>query len=42
MWWLLALIIVGVVVFKFRVQILARILGQPESRIQRQIDRKRH
>jgi hypothetical protein len=39
MWWILLVVVVAVVVYKFRVQILARVLGQPESRIERRLNR---
>jgi len=39
--WFLLIVVLGVVAWKFRVTLLAKILGQPESRIQRQIDRKK-
>jgi hypothetical protein len=38
---ILAIVIVGVVVWRRRVPLLARLLGQPESRINRQLNRKR-
>lgn len=41
MLWLLIIVVLGVVAWKFRVQLMAKVLGQPESRIQRQIDRKK-
>ena len=41
MLWFLLIVVVGVLAWKFRVQILAKVLGQPESRIQRQIERKK-
>jgi hypothetical protein len=37
----LAVVVGAVVVWRRRVSLMARILGQPESRIQRQIDRRR-
>jgi hypothetical protein len=37
---ILAIVIVGVVVWRRRVPLMAKLLGQPESRI-RQINRKR-
>lgn len=37
----LAVVAVAFVAWRMRVTLLAKILGQPESRIQRQIDRKR-
>jgi hypothetical protein len=43
MFWfiLLVLIVGGVAAWKFRVQLLAKVLGQPEHRIQRAIDRRK-
>ncbi len=41
MWWFLGLIVVGFVVYKFRVPIMAKVLGQSESRVNRQINRKK-
>ena len=41
MFWILALLIAGFVMYRYRVQILSRVLGQPESRIQRQLTRKK-
>jgi hypothetical protein len=43
MFWfiLLVLIVGGVAAWKFRVQLLAKVLGQPEPRIQRAIDRRK-
>ncbi len=38
---ILAIVIAGVVVWRRRVPLLARLLGQPESRINRQLNRKR-
>ena len=42
MLWLLLLLVLGVVVYRYRVTLLARILGQPEHRIERQIGRKKN
>lgn len=42
LWILLVLVIAGVLAYRFRVPLLAKILGQPESRIQRQIDRRKN
>ncbi|MDO9455492.1 hypothetical protein [Nocardioides sp.] len=41
---LLLLVIIGAVIaaYQFRVQILAKVLGQPESRIQRQLERRKN
>ncbi len=41
LWILLVLVVAGIVAYRFRVPLLARILGQPESRIQRQLERRR-
>ncbi len=41
MLWFLGLIVVAVVVYKLRVPIMAKVLGQSESRINRQINRKK-
>jgi hypothetical protein len=43
MWFLilLAIVVVGVVVWKLRVPLLAKLLGQSESRIDRQLNRRR-
>jgi hypothetical protein len=42
MLWFLVIVVLGVVAWKYRVKLLARILGQPERRIERQIGRKKH
>ena len=41
MLWFLLFVVVAVVAYKYRVKIMAKVLGQPESRIQRQIERKK-
>jgi hypothetical protein len=43
MFWviLLVIVVVGVVVWKLRVPLLAKILGQSESRVSRQLNRKK-
>lgn len=41
MLWFLLLVVVAVVAYKYRVKLLAKVLGQPESRIQRQIERRK-
>ena len=42
MFWILVLLVVAAVVaYKFRVPILARVLGQSEARIQQAIDRRK-
>lgn len=37
---LLALVVGGLLAYKFRVQLLAKILGQPERRIERRLKGK--
>jgi hypothetical protein len=43
MFWfiLLAIVVVGFVLWKMRVPLLAKILGQSESRVDRQLNRKK-
>ena len=41
MLWFLLIVVLGVVAYRYRVKIMAKVLGQPESRIQRQIGRKK-
>jgi hypothetical protein len=43
MFWfiLLVIVVVGFVAWKMRVQILSKVLGQSESRINRQINRRK-
>lgn len=38
---ILAIVIAGIVVWRRRVPLLAKLLGQPESRIDRQLNRKK-
>ncbi len=38
---ILAIVIAGIVVWRRRVPLLAKLLGQPESRIDRQLNRRR-
>jgi hypothetical protein len=38
---ILAIVVVGVVVWRRRVPLLAKLLGQSESRIDRQLNRRR-
>ena len=38
---ILAIVVAGIVVWRRRVPLLAKLLGQSESRIDRQINRKR-
>lgn len=39
--WLLVLIVVAVVAYVFRVQILSKVLGQSEDRVRRAIERRK-
>ncbi|GAB3038867.1 hypothetical protein GCM10011376_34310 [Nocardioides flavus (ex Wang et al. 2016)] len=41
MLWFLLIVVLGVVAYRYRVQLLARLLGQPERRIERQLGRKK-
>ncbi|MCW2850505.1 MAG: hypothetical protein JWM84_169 [Nocardioides sp.] len=43
MWFfiLVALVVVGVVAYRMRVPLLARILGQSQGRVDRQLNRRR-
>ena len=42
MLWLLLIVVLGVVAYRYRVKIMAKVLGQPERRIERQIGRKKN
>ncbi len=43
MFWLILLVVVvaGVVIWKLRVKLLAKVLGQSESRVDRQLNRRK-
>jgi hypothetical protein len=41
LWFILLVIVVAVVAYKFRVPLLAKILGQPQSRIERRLNRRK-
>lgn len=41
LWILLAIIVVAVVAYKFRVPLMAKILGQSETRVQQAIERRK-
>jgi hypothetical protein len=42
MWWiLLVIVVVGFVAWKYRVKLIAKLTGQSESRIDRQINRRK-
>ena len=36
-----ALVVAGIVIWRLRVPLLAKVLGQPQSRIDRQLNRRR-
>jgi hypothetical protein len=38
---IVALVVVGFLAWKFRVQLMAKVLGQSESRVRRQLNRRR-
>ncbi|MGD9958435.1 hypothetical protein [Nocardioides sp.] len=40
-WFIVLLIVLGVVAYRFRVPLLAKLLGQPESRIERRLNRRK-
>jgi hypothetical protein len=40
-WFILLVIVVAVVAYKYRVPLLAKLLGQSESRVDRQINRRK-
>ena len=40
-WVILLVIVLGVLAYRFRVPLLAKILGQSESRVSRQINRRK-
>lgn len=39
--WLLVIIVVAVVAYVFRVQILSKVLGQSETRVRRALERRK-
>ncbi|WP_296604881.1 hypothetical protein [Nocardioides sp.] len=39
LWIILLLVVVAVVAYRFRAPLLAKILGQPQSRIERRLNR---
>ena len=42
MMWFLLIVVLAVVAYRYRVKILAKVLGQPERRIERPIGRKKN
>ena len=41
LWFLILLAVVAAVAYKFRVPLMAKLLGQSQSRVQRSIDKKK-
>lgn len=41
MFWILLIVVAAVLAYKFRVPLLAKILGQPQSRVARQLNRRK-
>ena len=39
--WFLLIVVAAVLAWKFRVPLLARVLGQPERRIERRLEQRR-
>jgi hypothetical protein len=37
-WFLVIIVVAGVLAYRYRVQLLSKILGQPESRIERRLN----
>ena len=41
LWIILLVVVLGVLAYRFRVPLLARILGQDEARVRRQLSRRK-
>jgi hypothetical protein len=41
-WIFLLLVVAAIAAYKYRVPLLAKVLGQPQSRIERQLNRRKH
>jgi hypothetical protein len=41
LWIVLLIVVAGLVAYKFRVPLLAKLLGQPQSRVQRSLERRK-
>ncbi|WP_269320363.1 hypothetical protein [Nocardioides sp. URHA0032] len=41
LWIILLVVVVGVLAYRFRVPLLAKVLGQDEARVRRQLDRRK-
>ena len=40
-WLILLLVVVAIAAYRYRAPLLAKILGQPQSRIERRLDRRK-
>jgi hypothetical protein len=40
-WFLVILVVAGVLAYKYRAALLAKILGQPQSRIERRLNQRK-
>ena len=41
MWWILLIVVVAVLVYRYRVPIMAKVLGQSEGRVERRLNRRK-
>jgi hypothetical protein len=41
LWIILLVVVVGVLAYRFRVPLLAKMLGQDQARVRRQLDRRK-
>ncbi len=41
LWFLIVLALIGFVAYRYRLQLLSKLLGQSQSRVQRALDRKK-
>ncbi|MGY2700604.1 hypothetical protein [Nocardioides sp. HB32] len=41
LWIILLVVVVGVLAYRFRVPLLAKVLGQDQARVRRQLDRRK-
>ena len=41
LWIVVLLVVAGLLAYRFRVPLLARILGQPQSRVERRLNRRK-
>ena len=40
-WFLVFVVVVGVVAYKYRAALLAKVLGQPQSRVERRLNQRK-